>query len=103
VPSPDLRLLPDANHVHLLVEIGSVPLAKFMPGLQQSYTQHFNRSYRKVGHLFQDRYKAIICDRTSICWRRFAISISMRCEPLASRPERYRYNGHNSYLTNGTA
>jgi REP element-mobilizing transposase RayT len=51
------------NHVHLLVETGSTPLAKFMQGLQQSYTQHFNRSYRKVGHLFQGRYKAIICDR----------------------------------------
>jgi putative transposase len=51
----------DPNHVHLLLESGSDPLGKFMQGLQQSYTQYFNRRYRKVGHLFQGRYKAIIC------------------------------------------
>jgi putative transposase len=31
------------NHVHLLLETGSAPLAKFMQGLQQSYTHYFNR------------------------------------------------------------
>jgi putative transposase len=34
-----------------------------MQGLQQSYMQYFNRRYRKVGHLFQGRYKAIICEK----------------------------------------
>lgn len=92
------------NHVHLLVETGSTPLAKFMQGLQQSYTQHFNRSYRKVGHLFQGRYKAIICDRDKylLALVRYIHLNPVRAK-LATRPERYRYSGHNSYLTNGTA
>ena len=92
------------NHVHLLVETGSIPLAKFMQGLQQSYTQHFNRSYRKVGHLFQGRYKAIICDRDKylLALVRYIHLNAVRAK-LASRPERYRYSGHNSYLTNGAA
>jgi REP element-mobilizing transposase RayT len=51
------------NHVHLLVETGSQPLSRFMQGLQQSYTQYFNRKHHKVGHLFQGRYKAIVCDK----------------------------------------
>jgi len=46
------------NDVYLLLESGSVPLDKFMQGLQQSYTQYFNRRYRKVEHLFQGRYRA---------------------------------------------
>ena len=92
------------NHVHLLVETGSTPLAKFMQGLQQSYTQHFNRSYRKVGHLFQGRYKAIICDRDKylLALVRYIHLNPVRAK-LAARPERYAYSGHNSYLTNGTA
>jgi REP element-mobilizing transposase RayT len=49
------------NHVHLLVECGKTPLGKFMQGLQQTYTQYFNRKHKKVGHLFQGRYKAILC------------------------------------------
>ena len=90
--------------MHLLVETGSTPLAKFMQGLQQSYTQHFNRSYRKVGHLFQGRYKAIICDRDKylLALVRYIHLNPVRAK-LAARPERYAYSGHNSYLTNGTA
>lgn len=50
------------NHVHLLVETCGPPLAKFMQGLQQSHTQYLNRQHGKVGHLFQGRYKAIVCE-----------------------------------------
>ena len=92
------------NHVHLLVETGSTPLAKFMQGLQQSYTQHFNRRYRKAGHLFQGRYKAIICERDKylLALVRYIHLNPVRAK-LATRPERYVYSGHNSYLTHGTA
>lgn len=53
------------NHFHLLVETGSTPLSKIMQGLLQSYTQYFNKRYKRWGHLFQGRYKAIICDKDS--------------------------------------
>ena len=92
------------NHVHLLIESGSTPLAKFMQGLQQSYTQYFNRSYRKVGHLFQGRYKAIICAREKYLMALIRyIHLNPVRAKLATRPERYPYSGHNSYMTNGTA
>jgi len=51
------------NHVHLLLECSGSPLGKFMQGLQQSYTQYYNRTYHKVGHLFQGRYQAILCQK----------------------------------------
>jgi REP-associated tyrosine transposase len=90
------------NHVHLLLETGSTPLAKFVQGLQQSYTQYFNRSYRKVGHLFQGRYKAIICDKDKylLALVRYIHLNPMRAG-LAKRPERYAHSGHRSYLGNG--
>jgi len=47
----------------LLIETGKVPLSKIMQGLQFTYTGYFNKKNSKVGHLFQGRYKAIICDR----------------------------------------
>ena len=92
------------NHVHLLVESGAIPLAKFMQGLQQSYTQYFNRRYRKVGHLFQGRYKAIICERDKYLQALIRyIHLNPVRAKLATRPERYRYSGHHSYLNPGTA
>ena len=90
------------NHVHLLVETGSTPLAKFMQGLQQSYTQDFNRRYRKVGHLFQGRYKAIICQRDKylLALIRYIHLNPVRAK-LVTGPQRYRYSGHNGYLSSG--
>jgi REP element-mobilizing transposase RayT len=51
------------NHVHLAVETGEERLSRIMAGLQSSYTQYFNRRHRRVGHLFQGRYKAFVVDR----------------------------------------
>src|SRR4030042_6206961 len=53
------------NHVHVLIETKEVPLSKILQGVNQSYTMYFNRRYATVGHLFQGRYKAMLCDKDS--------------------------------------
>jgi REP element-mobilizing transposase RayT len=52
-----------SNHIHLLMETKRIPLSKILQGINQSCTIYFNRKYRTVGHLFQGRYKAILCDK----------------------------------------
>ena len=47
------------NHIHLLVETRDPNLGDGMHRLQGSYAQYFNRRHGYVGHLFQDRYKAV--------------------------------------------
>lgn len=88
------------NHVHLLLETAAVPLPKFMQGLQQSYTQYFNRRHRKVGHLFQGRYHAIVCekDRYLLALVRY-IHLNPVRAGLVRHPDRYPYSGHRAYLT----
>jgi len=46
-----------SNHYHLLIETPESNLSLFMRQLNGIYTQSFNRCYRKVGHVFQGRYK----------------------------------------------
>ena len=53
------------NHYHLLVETPKPTLSKGMRQLNGIYTQAFNRRHRRVGHLFQGRYKAILVERES--------------------------------------
>jgi putative transposase len=53
-------LLP--NHAHLLVRTGSRPLARTMRALLTGYAGAFNRRHRRVGHLFQNRYKSIVVE-----------------------------------------
>ena len=49
------------NHVHLIGQPKELKnLAKFMQGLTRSYTAHFNQRYKKVGHLWQGRFKSKI-------------------------------------------
>ena len=50
------------NHYHLLVETTRPNLGAAMQWLQVSYTVGFNRRHRRVGHLFQGRYKAIVTE-----------------------------------------
>jgi REP-associated tyrosine transposase len=51
------------NHYHLVLETPEPTLAKGMRQLNGVYTQDFNRRHRKVGHLFQGRYTAIVVDK----------------------------------------
>ncbi len=87
------------NHVHLLLESSVEPLAKFMQGLQQSYTQYFNLIYNKVGHLFQGRYKAIVCERDEYLLELIRyIHLNPVRSKMVQRPEQYKYTSHSVYL-----
>ena len=52
-------LLP--NHFHLLLRTGNVPIATIMCRLLTGYAVTFNHRHRRTGHLFQNRYKSILC------------------------------------------
>lgn len=53
------------NHYHLLVETPDANLGKGMRQLNGVYTQAFNFTHGRVGHVFQGRYKAILVDKES--------------------------------------
>jgi putative transposase len=52
-----------SNHYHIVVETIEGNLAQGMRHLNGVYTQTFNRSHHRVGHVFQGRYKAIIVEK----------------------------------------
>lgn len=49
------------NHYHLLVETIDGELSRGMRHLNGQFAQYFNRAHGHVGHVFQGRYKAILC------------------------------------------
>jgi len=49
------------NHVHMITQVVEQPISKIMQGIQLTYTQYFNHKYSRVGHAFQQRYKAFLC------------------------------------------
>jgi putative transposase len=50
------------NHFHLLLRPRNETLAAFMRRLLTSYAVTFNIRHNRSGHLFQNRYKSIVCD-----------------------------------------
>ncbi|MCK4905513.1 transposase [bacterium] len=48
------------NHYHLVIETPLANLSRVMQTLNTSYTVYFNHRHKRVGHLFQGRYKAIL-------------------------------------------
>ncbi len=50
------------NHVHLLLLPTEQPLARLMRRLLTGYAVTYNLRHKRAGHLFQNRYKSIVCD-----------------------------------------
>ena len=87
------------NHVHLLIEMRDDPLSRIMQRVLTSYSQYHNRKYKKIGHLFQGRYKSILCQTD----RYLAELVSyIHLNPVRAKmvklPERYEYGGHRAYI-----
>lgn len=49
------------NHFHLLLRREETPISTVMRRLLTGYAIYFNKKYSRSGHLFQNRYKATIC------------------------------------------
>ncbi|UCF94718.1 MAG: transposase [Desulfobacterales bacterium] len=53
------------NHFHLLLKTGATPISTVMKRLLTGYAMHYNRRHKRCGHLFQNRYKSILCQEDS--------------------------------------
>lgn len=51
------------NHLHLLLKTGHTPISSVMRRLLTGYAISHNRRHRRSGHLFQNRYKSILCQQ----------------------------------------
>jgi len=50
------------NHVHILFKSGKQGISDVMRKQLTWYAQYYNRRHRRSGHLFENRYKSILCD-----------------------------------------
>jgi putative transposase len=52
-----------SNHYHIVVETVEGNLSQGMRQLNGVYTQTFNRTHYRVGHVFQGRYRAVMVEK----------------------------------------
>jgi REP element-mobilizing transposase RayT len=91
-----------SNHVHILLCSGALGLAKFMRRLLTGYAVSYNLRHRRHGHVFQNRYKSIVCDGDSYFTElvRYIHLNPLRVELVKDLKEleRYPYCGHGTVL-----
>jgi REP element-mobilizing transposase RayT len=90
------------NHFHLLLKSGYQPLSTVMRRLLTGYAVSFNRRHRRWGHLFQNRYKSILCQEEAYLLEltRYIHLNPFRAGlvPSMKELERYPYCGHGVIL-----
>ena len=87
------------NHAHILLRSSTAGLPTFMRRLLSGYAVSYNRRHRRYGHLFQNRYKSIVCEEDSYFKElvRYIHLNPLRAglvETLA-KLDRYRWCGHS--------
>ena len=89
-----------SNHLHLALQVGHIPLSRIMQNIGFRYTQFVNRTYRRSGHLFQGRYKALLIDADSYLLELIRyIHLNPVRVGMTSVPESYPWSSHASYLS----
>ncbi len=87
-----------SNHVHILMFSGPQGIAKFMRRLLTGYAVWYNRKYHRTSHLFQDRYKSIVCEEEPYLLElvRYIHLNALRAGMVKSMEEldRYPWSGH---------
>jgi REP-associated tyrosine transposase len=87
------------NHYHLLVQTSEPNLSAGMHYLNAVYAQRFNRRHRRVGHLYQGRYKARLVqgDERLLATIRYIVRNPVRAR-LCARPDQWRWSSQRAIL-----
>jgi putative transposase len=96
------------NHAHILVHSSETGLSSFMRRLLTGYAIGYNLRHSRHGHLFQNRYKSIVCDEDAYFLElvRYIHLNPLRAGLVNDLAElnRYRWCGHSvvmGYLNYG--
>ena len=90
------------THFHLLVRSGNQSLSHSMRRLLTGYVVNFNRRHKRYGHLFQNRYKSILCEEDPYL---LELTRYIHLNPLRARMVKnlkelrfYPWSGHSAIM-----
>jgi len=85
------------NHVHLLIQMGETALSKVMQNISFRYTRWMNRRHHRIGHLFQGRFRVILCDADAYLLELVRyIHLNPVRAGLVEAPDGYSWSGHRA-------
>ncbi|MEW6215904.1 MAG: transposase, partial [Nitrospirota bacterium] len=93
-----------SNHAHILFKSGEKGISSVMRKLLTWYAIYFNRRHKRTGHLFENRYKSVLCeeDRYFLALIRYIHLNPVRAGIIKKMEEldSYPWSGHSSIMGN---
>ena len=87
------------NHFHLLIDqVGDMPISNLMLKLCTSYAKYINQKHKRVGHIFQDQFKAVLIeDDPQLMWTSAYIHMNPVKDKIVKNPRDYEWSSYNDY------
>jgi len=86
------------NHLHLVIQEQKEVISKVIKKIATSYAYYFNTKYKRVGHLFQGRYKSetIEDEPYLLSVIRYVHNNPQKAE--ITKKEKYRWSSYSNYI-----
>ncbi|MCX5693111.1 MAG: transposase [Candidatus Omnitrophica bacterium] len=86
--------------LEMLIELrNNAAISNIMHDITSLYTKIYNGKHGKKGHLFQQRFKALIAEKDAYLLQLTRqIHLSPVAEKIVSDPKSYQYSSHNMFL-----
>ena len=88
------------NHVHLLLKDND-NLNRFMQCIQAVYALYFNKKYKRIGHLFQDRYKSIPVENQKYMLECLRYIHQNPVKANITSVDNFNWSSYNEYINDG--
>lgn len=87
------------NHIHLLLGTRTISLGDIIKRIASSYAQFFNYRYKRVGHLFQDRYRSEVCKDAKYFYTLLTYIHSNPVKAgICQHPDQYHYSSYDDIV-----
>lgn len=89
------------NHIHMMISEGTEDIAKILKRITVSYVSYFNKKYKRVGHLFQDRFKSEVVneDEYALTLVRYIHQNPIKAG-MVKYLQDYLWSSYNTYIKN---
>jgi len=94
---PTYAMMP--NHIHSVIQLTTETLSRGMCWLNGNYAREFNRRHRRVGHLFQGRFKPFLIDKEAYYLEvlRYVVLNPVRA-CIVAKPEDYAWTSYRAIM-----
>ncbi|MCC5468750.1 transposase, partial [Pelosinus sp. Bkl1] len=89
------------NHIHLIIKEGKDPIASIVKRIATSYSYYFNKKYKRIGHVFQERFKSENIEDESYLLAAIRYVHQNPVKPGIGAVDGYKWSSYRDYIGMG--